>query len=237
MVRRHARGVGAVPLLATVLLAGLCGALAAGCGADAPPRETLPAPPVDRSAGPPALAAVEAAPVEGFVGPGGQPFEVTIRTGNAAALLERPFGVRTFGIALRSAGLVQYPCTSCHEPGRAATTEGGPDAHGHIHPVHPAATGATCTTCHVPTQVDRLTLLSGETASLDHAYRLCAQCHFQQVEAWANGAHGKRLDGWQGRRVVLGCADCHDPHAPAVGRRVPFPGPTLPSSGEEAGHE
>ena len=47
------------------------------------------------------------------------------------------------------------------------------------------------------------------------------------TEAWAGGAHGKRLDGWQGRRVLMGCADCHDPHRPALETRIPFRAPQL----------
>ena len=58
-------------------------------------------------------------------------------------------------------------------------------------------------------------------------------CHFTETDAWAAGGHGKRLDGWRGRRVVMGCADCHDPHDPAPRPRTPFAGPHLPASGAE----
>ena len=97
------------------------------------------------------------------------------------------------------------------------------DAHDNIKPVHPAETGAVCSTCHAADNVELLPLKEAVgVPRLDQAYRLCAQCHFQQVDAWAGGAHGKRLDGWEGRRVVMGCADCHDPHKPAVEPRMPF---------------
>ena len=101
------------------------------------------------------------------------------------------------------------------------------DAHQDIKPDHPAQTGATCATCHAPDNVELLALKNGERATLDHAYRVCAQCHFAQAEAWAGGGHGKRLDGWQGRRVVMGCADCHNPHQPALEPRIPFRAPQL----------
>ena len=107
------------------------------------------------------------------------------------------------------------------------TDERVADAHENIKPVHPAQAGAVCSTCHAPDNVELLTLKSGDRATLDHAYRLCAQCHFSQAEAWAGGAHGKRLDGWQGRRVVMGCADCHDPHKPAFEPRIPFRAPQI----------
>jgi hypothetical protein len=106
------------------------------------------------------------------------------------------------------------------------------DAHQNVQPLHPAETGAACATCHDARNVERLVLQSGGTATLDQAYALCAQCHFGQVEAWAGGAHGKRLDGWRGRRVVIGCTDCHDPHRPAIEQRIPFPGPRLPGQHE-----
>ena len=69
-----------------------------------------------------------------------------------------------------------------------------------------------------PTTSQLLVARTGERATLDESYRLCAQCHFAQADAWAGGGHGKRLDGWQGRRVVMACTDCHDPHAPAPRR-------------------
>jgi nitrate/TMAO reductase-like tetraheme cytochrome c subunit len=106
-----------------------------------------------------------------------------------------------------------------------------PDAHRNIQPLHPSATGATCSTCHVPAAVERLVLPEGGTVSMDQAYRLCAQCHAPQLRDWAGGTHGKRLEGWAGRRVVMNCADCHDPHNPALERRTPFPGPQLPTTG------
>lgn len=106
------------------------------------------------------------------------------------------------------------------------------DAHRNVLPRHPDRDGTPCLTCHAPDRVDQLVLVSGERVDLGHAYRLCAQCHYIQADAWAAGAHGKRLDGWRGRRVVMGCADCHDPHGPALEPRIPFPGPrALPTRG------
>jgi hypothetical protein len=177
---------------------------------------------------PGALRTVQSAPVHGRTGPGGRPFEVALRT--PGALHARQFGTHTMGIALRTRtpDLSQYPCTSCHM-GRSTVLqdERVGDAHQNIQPLHPRETGATCATCHAADDVELLALRSGEKATLDHAYRVCAQCHFQQADGWAAGAHGKRLDGWQGRRVLMGCTDCHDPHRPALDMRLPFRPPTL----------
>jgi hypothetical protein len=209
--------------------------VAAGC---APPEPELQSPDVPQmqpratpmADEPGSLATVVAVPVEGRTGPGGEPFEVAARTGVHFAGHARRFGLRTLDTAFRDVVLEAYPCTSCHIAGRPGVP--GPervaDAHGNILPLHPQETGATCGTCHSPARVDRLSLGTGETVTLDHPYRLCAQCHAPQVEAWAGGAHGKRLDGWHGRRVVMNCTDCHDPHRPALETRMPFPGPRLP---------
>lgn len=179
---------------------------------------------------PGALSTVPRAAVMNWKGPGGKPFEVTVRTADPASALSRKFGTISLRTSLRTraADLGQYPCTSCHLGRKIILKdERRKDAHQNIKPVHPAQTGALCSTCHSADNVEMLTLKSGERATLDHTYRLCAQCHFSQAESWAGGAHGKRLDGWQGRRVVTGCADCHDPHDPTVGKRVPFRAPQL----------
>lgn len=96
---------------------------------------------------------------------------------------------------------------------------------------HASADSMDCQTCHDAAGPAALQMLNGRRVSFDHAYQLCAQCHFQQVRDWAGGAHGKRLAGWRGRRVVNNCADCHDPHAPAIEARLPDPGPRFPNTG------
>jgi hypothetical protein len=179
---------------------------------------------------PGALATVASVPVTRWTGPGNKPFEVTVRTVDPVSSTSRKFGTITLRTSLRARtpDIGQFPCTSCHL-GRAIVMgdQRVKDAHQNIKPVHPKQTGAACSTCHAPDNVELLALKSGERATLDHTYRLCAQCHFSQAEAWAAGAHGKRLDGWQGKRVVLGCADCHDPHKPGIEQRIPFRAPQL----------
>jgi hypothetical protein len=176
------------------------------------------------------LATVVAAPVHGWAGPGEQPFEIALRSAAPSAGHARPFGTITKPIALRTraANMSQYPCTSCHQGRRVVMAkERIKDAHRNIQPEHPKQAGASCVTCHSSDDVEVLTLRGGGHATLDEGYRLCAQCHFEQAEAWAGGAHGKRLDGWEGRRVVMACADCHDPHRPDIPSRTPFRAPQL----------
>jgi len=177
---------------------------------------------------PGALKTVPSARVRGWTGPGDQPFEVALRTSERAPGHARRFGSITLPTALRARSLEQYPCTSCHLGRKLAlAAKRVADAHEDIRPVHPAQTGSLCSTCHAAADVEQLTLEGGKRATLDEGHRLCAQCHFPQTEAWAQGTHGKRLDGWQGRRVVMACADCHDPHQPALQRRIPFRAPQL----------
>jgi len=182
---------------------------------------------------PSALKGIEVEPVQGRVGPGGDTFYIALRAPNGATHLSRRIGQRTFRLTLRmnSPDLSQYPCTSCHEGQNIITSGTERDdegVHHNIQPVHPEETGAQCTTCHAAEDVGTLRLERGGTAPINHAYQLCAQCHFPQVEWWANGSHGKRLVGWRGRRVVTGCADCHNPHSPATEVRIPYPGVELP---------
>ena len=176
------------------------------------------------------LAAVRTVPVTGFTGPGGMPFVVALPSAVPETGHARQFGRIALSISLRdhSASLNQYPCTSCHA-GTAVTmaSQRVKDAHQNIRPVHPRRVGAVCATCHAPERVDQLVLRGGARVATDESYRLCAECHAKQAESWAGGGHGKRLDGWEGRRVVMSCADCHDPHDPAVKKRVPFRAPQI----------
>jgi hypothetical protein len=171
--------------------------------------------------------------VTGFTGPGERPFEVASRTSGSDALLHRQIGMRNFALPLRlsATSLRQYPCATCHQ-GAALTPQRGDSGHNNIRPLHPKYAAGACATCHVTGAVERLALPGGATTTLDHAYRLCAQCHFAQVNAWAAGAHGKRLIAWGGRRVVMSCTDCHDPHRPGVESRLPFAGPRIRRSPE-----
>ncbi len=180
-----------------------------GCGEAN--RDAAP-PPVSLETGAVArqLKGVRWMPVQGFNGPGQTPFAVHVREG----------------------GMVQYPCGSCH----LEVLSDGPStyvqrrwAHRDIQQVHPQR--ANCQTCHNYDDLQTLKLEDGSAVGFDQAYQLCARCHFDQARDWAGGAHGKRMGGWKGVRVVMNCTDCHNPHAPTFAPRTPLPGPRIPRTG------
>lgn len=231
----RARGGGATVLLLTALAAAGCKdhkdvyqkALIPGVGNLAAPADSA-ATPLNATREPGALATVPAAPAAPWTGPGGRPFNVATRTSEEEPGHARRFGSITLEIALRTRPLGQYPCSSCHLGRKIVMAKKRVgDAHQNVQPEHPKQTGALCSTCHAEDDVERLVLQNGERATLDESYRLCAQCHISQVDNWAHGMHGKRLDGWQGRRVVMACPDCHDPHKPALTPRIPFRAPHI----------
>jgi hypothetical protein len=177
---------------------------------------------------PGALRTVTRSPVEQWKGPGGRTFAVSTGAAERQSGHARRFGSITRPTALRTRPLDPNPCTSCHLGRNVVMADRRiTDAHQNVRPEHPEQTGARCSTCHASDDVELLTLLSGRRATLDESYRLCAQCHFTQVEDWAAGAHGKRLDGWRGQRVLMICTDCHDPHRPAIAPEIPFRAPRV----------
>lgn len=190
------------------------GAVAAACDGggeeDAPGRPRVPASLETDTALLAALRTIPAEPVEGFTGPGGQPFHV----------------------ARRTPAIEQYPCGACHE--RDGSVRDDLDSHADIVAAHPARLDGDCDACHDPADRSLLEGRTGRTYGFDRAYALCAECHAGQATDWAGGAHGKRLGGWAGRRVVESCTGCHDPHSPAFGKRVPLGFPRIPRTG--AGH-
>ena len=84
-----------------------------------------------------------------------------------------------------------------------------------------------CFTCHHLEGNGGLRTLEGEKVDFDDAYLVCSQCHTKQARDWAYGAHGKRVDSWQGERRVLNCTTCHYQHRPAWKPRDAQPGPEI----------
>ena len=134
-----------------------------------------------------------------------------------------PGGPRFFALA-RTPVIEKYPCTRCHTQPidkMRATPGGARRAHWDVALQHAPPAVMSCATCHAPDGPDRLRTLGHQPVDFDHSYQVCAQCHGRQASDWANGAHGKRVGGWAPPRVVLPCAQCHNPHAPRWDTRWP----------------
>jgi hypothetical protein len=129
-------------------------------------------------------------------------------------------GGDTFHVLDRRPSIRRFPCSECH------ATQGSPagDRRAHFGIVldHAPAAVMNCATCHGSAMAaDSLALMGGGRMAFELSHRLCAQCHFEQARDFLGGAHGKRVHGWQGRRVLQSCVSCHDPHAPALPKRFP----------------
>jgi hypothetical protein len=139
---------------------------------------------------------------------------------------------KTFHVANRTHKMTQYACTNCHT--EALTESNGKRSelmHVDIKLNHASSEVMDCRHCHNSNDINTLKLNSGKTINFNESYKLCMQCHFQQGKDWVGGAHGKRLHSWQGKRVILNCTECHNPHAPSFKQRFPKGRPLLPVKG------
>lgn len=121
----------------------------------------------------------------------------------------------------------EFACYNCHG-WRESVPERRPlgKPHDVIHLDH-GNNALWCLDCHNIKDMDTLLGPDGQGLAFDQSQRQCQRCHGRQVRDWSNGAHGKRVESWQGRRTVLGCPVCHDPHAPAWLPSQPAPPPPV----------
>ncbi len=135
-----------------------------------------------------------------------------------------------FSILARTPRLAKAPCSSCHSVPTASMRRNGDGdsasvrAHWSIRLAHAGEDVMTCRTCHAPDTPGTLLTLTAAAVGIDHAYKVCAQCHSEVATDWAGGAHGKRASGWAAPRVAFNCTECHDPHRPALEPRWPARG-------------
>lgn len=118
----------------------------------------------------------------------------------------------------------QFPCSTCHTVSinkLKSSRKGARRAHWNIKLKHAPKLVMTCATCHNTSQMDQFVTTAGNVVDFDQDYQVCAQCHFNQANDWAGGAHGMRVGGWAGTRVVVNCTGCHSPHSPGYEKRWP----------------
>lgn len=141
-----------------------------------------------------------------------------------SAYFEVREGGKHFLIPNREGAITSFPCSSCHTlpPDKMhSSSKDGKRAHIDIEIVHADKSVMGCFTCHSDKDMDHLRSLTGESIAYNKSYLLCGQCHQVQKKDWEGGAHGKRMDGWQQPRKSLTCVNCHNPHKPAIQRRLP----------------
>ncbi len=127
-----------------------------------------------------------------------------------------------FLIPARKNRVALRTCAICHsKPLPEMRGEGLKRAHWNIDLHHADSKTMRCTTCHDPGNPAQLRSLTGNPIDFNKSYRLCSQCHAEQFEDWAGGAHGKSAGGWAPPRVSMTCVNCHNPHAPRFGSRWP----------------
>ncbi len=121
-----------------------------------------------------------------------------------------------------------FPCSECHsemevnrEPRQLE------DFHDDIILDHGPA-DRWCLDCHNADDRDVLRLVNGTLIPFDESYRLCGQCHGTIFRDWRNGIHGQRRGYWNGRKSLLLCAHCHNPHSPRFQAIKPLPPPVRP---------
>jgi hypothetical protein len=120
-------------------------------------------------------------------------------------------------------------CVRCHKPGqepyRDESLPPGQDAHWKVDLHH--AGDMECFSCHRKEDPTKLVSVVDREASLETAYLHCGSCHKDQFKSWLGGAHGKRVTGWNGVRIVKNCTGCHNPHSPSRGTTLPVAQPTI----------
>lgn len=144
---------------------------------------------------------------------------------------------KPFYVLDREDKITQFACSSCHDkplPDRPAGQEKSQLMHVDINIHHASKETMDCRTCHNAEDMDTLKLNNKGKVGFNNSYKLCMQCHFQQGKDWIGGAHGKRLASWRGKRVIMNCTECHNPHDPSFKQHFPVGRPVIPRTGNAA---
>ena len=122
--------------------------------------------------------------------------------------------------------LVFHPCSQCHEYWKTDATPR------ELAPVHEVGLKhgngqLWCLVCHDPDDRNSLHSVRGGKVDFDAAWKLCGQCHSARQKDWYFGAHGKRVQNWQGEPERYNCTHCHNPHRPPFVLRKAKPPPPV----------
>ncbi len=125
-----------------------------------------------------------------------------------------------------------FPCSDCHDEDwetdyeRRDLDEPHDEIPGAI--LHHDEDNRWCLDCHSAKKRDMLRLINGDRVKFNEYYRVCEQCHRRIYREWKMGVHGKRIGFWNGEKVKMHCAECHNPHNPPFQAIKPMPAPRKP---------
>jgi hypothetical protein len=132
-----------------------------------------------------------------------------------------------YTVVPRKALMVLYPCGQCHKllppNARPRKLVGAP----HVAALRHGKGRIWCMECHLGPDQDMLRAAGGARIDFDDSHLLCGTCHGARQRDWTFGAHGKRVAGWSGERLLYACTHCHDPHDPTTAPRAPTRPPAL----------
>ena len=131
-----------------------------------------------------------------------------------------------FSVKPRKEGIKHYPCAQCHqfmEPNPKVRELSSP------HPVelNHGEGRLWCLVCHHMEDRNKLRTQLNDQVDYNDAHLVCGGCHAVQQKDWYFGAHGKRVRNWQGKRELLNCSECHNPHEPVIKPRRAKPPPPV----------
>ena len=123
-----------------------------------------------------------------------------------------------------------HPCSNCHQwvvsnpqPRKLNNPHNNFELQHGLH----GKGGFWCFTCHDVKNNGSVEDTGRRNGRLQPRLRRVWPVPYQQARDWANGAHGKRVGNWQGKRQVLNCTACHYQHRPTIKPREPLPGPVM----------
>lgn len=132
--------------------------------------------------------------------------------------------------------MADYDCYACHEKNKPPPIRFDekqkiiiPKEHSNLvmgHGSHDR--NNLCYNCHNQQNLLMLQLRDGREVKFDNIAPLCGSCHGPTYRDWEAGIHGRTTGYWRrdlGPATRDGCASCHNPHAPALPKMIPLPGP------------
>nr|VFJ74997.1 MAG: hypothetical protein BECKFM1743A_GA0114220_108072 [Candidatus Kentron sp. FM]VFJ75196.1 MAG: hypothetical protein BECKFM1743C_GA0114222_108282 [Candidatus Kentron sp. FM]VFK22009.1 MAG: hypothetical protein BECKFM1743B_GA0114221_108332 [Candidatus Kentron sp. FM] len=137
-------------------------------------------------------------------------------------------GVPDFEAVSRKKQLRLYPCVNCHRflpvnatPRKLITASPHPSTLQH------GKGRLWCPECHHMQNKDFLHTVADGEIDFDQEHLVCGQCHYSHHKDWYFGVHGKRLGNWRGKRKMVLCSHCHNPHKPVIEPRKPREMPSV----------